>query len=177
MLWSLLNSVKGKSALSSFAPADHLQPEIIQTALPDRIPPVRPTPAGAGGSIRPEKCCVYCGHLLYAPPRVPRVRCPRCSQEMAIKDVILSGDVREERIVTAGKIVVTSTARVEAELVACNIEIAGRVLGSVLASYCCRLKPTAKVAGNILSRHLEIDPGALLEGQVELVREPLPAIP
>jgi cytoskeletal protein CcmA (bactofilin family) len=90
---------------------------------------------------------------------------------MPIKDLTLTGELQQDRILTAGRITVAAEARFQGELVACNVEIAGMVLGNILASHTCRLRPTAKVAGNILCRHLIIDPGALLEGQVELVRE------
>jgi hypothetical protein len=172
MFRSLLNTAKGKSALHSAGTEEHTPPSA--PAIPRAAAPAPLPPSSGIVSIRPDRCCVYCGHVLYAPPRLVRVRCPRCCQEMASRDVVLSGEVSEERVVTAAKIVVAPGARCRGELVACNIEIEGMVLGNVLASHCCRLKPTAKVAGNILCRHLVIEPGAVLEGQVELVREKLP---
>ena len=120
--------------------------------------------------MRPERCCVYCGHPLYAPPRLPRVRCPRCFQELPIRDIHLTGVVENQQIVTAGKITVAPDARVSANLVGCTVEVAGHVLGHILASQTCRILSIGKVAGNILCRHLEVEPGALLEAQVELVR-------
>ncbi len=177
MFRSMFNSAKGKSALhSAAATADSQTVRLYARQSRPAVPPAPAAPQALDSDhsaiIRPDRCCVFCGHAIYAPPRVPRVRCPRCSQELPVKDVTLSGEVREERVLTAGKIIVASDARVEAELVACHIEIAGRVLGNVLASHCCRLRPTAKLAGDILCRHLQIDPGAVLEGQVELIKAP-----
>jgi hypothetical protein len=171
MFRSLLNSAKGKSALQSAlqsdAPAVRLHARQSPASTPVRLPPIS---TGTDTVIHPDRCCVYCGHAVYAPPRVPRVRCPHCTQELPVKDITLSGEVREQRILTGGKIIVASDARIEAELVACHVDIAGKVMGNILASHCCRLRPTAKLAGDILCRHLQIDPGALLEGQVELIK-------
>lgn len=172
MFRSLLNTVKGKSALHSAGMEERTLPAAPTISRPAASPPP-PQISSSIVTTRPDRCCVYCGHVLYAPPRLLRVRCPRCCQEMPSKDVTLSGEVSEERILTAAKIVVAADGQYKGELVACNIEIEGMVLGNVLASHCCRLKPTAKVAGNILCRHLVIEPGAVLEGQVELVREEL----
>ena len=60
---------------------------------------------------------------------------------------------------TAGKITVPADVRVAAELVACRVDIAGWVLGEVLASQVCTVRPSARVAGRILCRRLEVEPG------------------
>ncbi len=74
-----------------------------------------------------------------------------------MKDVTLSGEVREAQVLTAGKIIVASDARVESGVGRLSYRRnCGRVLGNVLASHCCRLRPTAKLAGDILCRHLQM---------------------
>ena len=142
-----------------------------------KTPPVVAAPAGvvAGAGAGPERCCVYCGHALFAAPRVVRVRCPKCFQEMPARDVVIGaeaigGEGHEPRYVTAGKITVAADVRVAAELVACRVDIAGWVLGEVLASQICWVRRSGKVAGRILCRRLEVEPGAHIEGHVELIR-------
>jgi cytoskeletal protein CcmA (bactofilin family) len=122
-------------------------------------------------TVRPERCCVYCGHGLYAPPRMARILCPRCFQELPVRDVQLTGEVRQDQVITSGKIVVSPSAHVAASLIGCTVDVSGDVLGSILASQTCRIRATGKVAGHILCRHLELEPGAHLEAQVELVRD------
>jgi hypothetical protein len=134
--------------------------------------------AGAGGAaaasknaIRPERCCVFCGHALYVPPKAALVRCPVCSRELSVTDVLLSGDVQKaDEIITAGKITVSIGARVAADLVGCVVEVSGKVLGDILASQTCRVRCTAKVSGRILCRQLVLEPGAEISGLVETVR-------
>jgi cytoskeletal protein CcmA (bactofilin family) len=78
---------------------------------------------------------------------------------------------KADEVVTAGKITVTMGARVAADLVACTVEVAGKVLGDVLASQECRVRCTAQVSGRILCRQLVLEPGAQIEGMVETIRE------
>jgi hypothetical protein len=127
--------------------------------------------AASKNAIRPERCCVFCGHALYVPAKATMVRCPVCSREISVADVMLSGDVQKaEEIVTAGKIVVSIGARVAADLVGCVVEVSGKVLGDILASQVCRVRCTAKVSGRILCRQLVLEPGAEVTGLVETVK-------
>jgi len=183
-MWrSLFNSARGRSSVgSSHAMATpfaypHLVPPTVSSrprsiqALEQQPEPEQATrPVTPPGTDAPARCCVHCGHVLYVPPKVMRMRCPRCSVDLPTKDIHLTGEICEEQILTAGKIIVGAEGRISAQLVACSVEIAGMVLGTVLASHTCRLRSTAKVAGNVLCRHLVIDPGARLEGTVELIR-------
>jgi len=139
----------------------------VTTRTREQIQPNAP-PAPAPRDV-PERCCVYCGHALYAPRRALIIRCPKCFTQIHVKDVLIENDLDAPRTITAGKIIVGPEARVRGDLIACHIVIAGRVLGEVLASHSCRVTATGKVAGRILSRQLAIAPGAIVEGQVELV--------
>jgi hypothetical protein len=147
-------------------------PESAHALAPLAHRPGRPAPSAtpAGAPVRPHLCCVYCGHLLYAPPKATRVRCPVCTRELSVLDVVLRGDVQKaDEIVTAGAVVVPLGARVAADLVACNVDIGGKVLGDVLASHACRVRCTAKVSGRILCRHLVLEPGAEVQGLIEII--------
>ncbi len=120
--------------------------------------------------IRPERCCVFCGHCLYVPAKATIVRCPVCSREISVADILLYGDVAQsEEIVTAGKITVSVGARVAADLVGCMVEVSGKVLGDILASQICRVRCTAKVSGRVLCRQLVLEPGAEVTGLIETI--------
>ena len=82
-------------------------------------------------------------------------------------------DVEADSILTAGTIVVTDGARVRGQLVACMVEIAGKVWGEVLASQVCRVRGTGRVAGRILCRHIVVEEGGQVEGELELIRSPV----
>jgi hypothetical protein len=183
-MWrSLLNSARGRSSVGTTiaAATPFAYPQLVPPTVSSRprsieILEQRPEPEQATRppsfvtTDAPARCCVHCGHVLYVPPKVLRMRCPKCSVDLPAKDIHLTGEIHAEQVLTAGKIVVGADGRVSAQLVACSVDIAGMVLGTVLASHTCRLRATAKVAGNLLCRHLQIDPGARLEGTVELIR-------
>ena len=161
MLRSLLTSAQGKSALTG----THTFPTPVRIIPPPAVASVSTeiTPA-------PERCCLYCGHPLFAPPRAAKIRCPKCLQELPAKHLTLSQDPGEPRILTAGRIIVPENTQIAAQLVACNVDIAGHVLGDILASHTCHIREHAKIAGNILCRRLHLEPGAELTGQIELIK-------
>ncbi|MCL2641752.1 MAG: polymer-forming cytoskeletal protein, partial [Phycisphaerales bacterium] len=103
------------------------QPEKAQAWVP---PSFADTPRNKG--YRPSHCCVYCGHPVYAPPRVPHVHCPKCYRQISVKDIHLTGTITSDRFITAGKIIVEPNAYVTAELVACHVDLAGEVHGTIL---------------------------------------------
>jgi hypothetical protein len=158
----------------------------VSQGLPHRLPAGHALPVGVSSGrgdrasdaetstrqVRPDRCCVYCGHGLYVPPKAVKVRCPVCIREISVVDITLMGDVQKDgEIVTAGKITVAIGARVAADLVACSVEVGGKVLGDILASQSCRVRCTAKVSGRILCRHFTLEPGAQLEGMIETIRD------
>jgi hypothetical protein len=157
------------------SPTQRSSPKGLVRTLPPSpasTPDVRDARPQGTREVRPELVCVYCGHPLYAPPKAHHVRCPVCIREISVLDITLSGDVqRADEIVTAGKIIVAIGARVCADLVACSIEVGGKVLGDVLASQSCRIRCTAKVSGRVLCRHFILEPGAQLEGLIETIQQ------
>jgi Polymer-forming cytoskeletal len=173
MLRSILNSSRGRSAAGLRSNNVVVIEGTRGAGIPlvdgpfiERLPEV----TASRETVRPERCCVYCGHGIYVGPRVPRVRCPKCFQDIAVQDILLVGVVETGQVVTAGKITVDADARVAADLVACSVEIAGRVLGNILASQRCVILPTGKQAGRILCRHLDLRPGAEVVGEIELIQ-------
>ena len=120
---------------------------------------------------RPTHCCVYCGHTVYAPPRAPHVHCPKCYRQISVKDILLTGTVTSDRFLTAGKIIVAPHAHITAELVACHVDLAGEVHGTILASQSCTVHPTAKHVGTLLTRYLNIETGATLHSAIEIIRD------
>jgi len=133
-------------------------PEFVRHALTKKV-------------VCPSHCCVYCGVPIYAPPRTPQVSCPKCYRQISVKDIVITGTVIKERFITAGKIVVSPKAVVTAELIACHIELAGEVNGTVLASHTCSIRRTGKHAGMLLTRYLNIQTGAILQSEIEIIRD------
>jgi hypothetical protein len=130
-----------------------------------------PAPKAAGALVHPAHCCVYCGHLVYTPPRAVTIRCPMCAHELPVEDILLSGTVTDPEVITCGKIVVVENTLVRGNLIACTIDVAGSVCGDIVASHLCTLRPTARHVGRLLSRNLNLQEGAVVESYIELIRD------
>jgi cytoskeletal protein CcmA (bactofilin family) len=84
-----------------------------------------------------------------------------------------AGEVRIEGVVTgkidcSASVVVADGGRVDAELRAETVTIAGTVKGNVVAGQKIELTPTAKVEGDITSPRILIREGANFEGQINM---------
>ena len=66
---------------------------------------------------------------------------------------------------TAGDVHVGQNAKVNADISAHSLTIAGEVKGNIVAIEMLHLMPSAKVSGNIRAKTLAIDQGAQFEGK------------
>src|SRR6185437_6572797 len=131
-------------------PAGPSQPLPIRQFLPEHTTDSTikaPVARVAGALVHPAHCCVYCGHLVYTPPRAVTIRCPMCAHELPVEDILLSGTVTDPEVITCGKIVVVENTLVRGNLIACTIDVAGSVCGDIVASHLCTLRPTARHVG------------------------------
>lgn len=95
-----------------------------------------------------------------------------------------TGEVRIEGVVTgtidcSATVVVAEGGRVDAEVRAETVTIAGAVKGNVVAGQKIELTPTAKVEGDITSPRILIREGAVFEGQINMTggKKHAPAAP
>jgi len=173
-LLSMFNTARGKSAGAGGRTAASA-PLPLRQFLPDGYSSSSvkaPAPGGAGASfVHPAHCCVYCGHLVYTPPRAVTIRCPMCTHDLPVEDVLLSGTVTDREVITCGKIVVVENTVVTGNLIACSIDVSGSVVGDIVASYLCTMRPTARHVGRLLARFLNLQEGAVVESAVEVDRK------
>lgn len=88
--------------------------------------------------------------------------------------VRIDGDFSGE-IQTDGTLIVGEPAQVTAEIRAANVIIEGSVRGDVVASTSLEIHQTARVHGNLSTPSLEIQKGALFEGNCRMTADPAPA--
>lgn len=86
-----------------------------------------------------------------------------------IGDITSGGDVRIDgllkgNIVISGKFVLGASGIVEGNITSVNADLSGEVKGTVSISEVLSLKSTAKIAGDIVTSKLIIEPGALFTG-------------
>ncbi len=67
-----------------------------------------------------------------------------------------------------GKVVVGSSGLIEGDVFCQTLEVAGSLRGNVQASEMVSLKNSSKVTGEIITRKLAIEPGALFTGTCKM---------
>ena len=86
-----------------------------------------------------------------------------------VGDIISEGDFRIEgsikgKIVAKGRIVVGKTGFVEGEIKCSDADICGTVVGKLEVAGLTVLKATAKFDGDVVTKKISIEPGAVFSG-------------
>ena len=98
-----------------------------------------------------------------------------CEGTMIVGDIKTKNDIRIDgilkgKVITSGRLVVGSTAKIEGNIDCANVDVMGVVLGDVQASGIVSLKAQAKLIGNIISNQLSIEPGVIFNGNCQMQR-------
>lgn len=99
-----------------------------------------------------------------------------CEGTMIVGDIKTKNDIRIDgilkgKIITSGRLVVGSTAKIEGNIDCANIDVMGVVVGDIQASGIVSLKAQAKLIGNIISNQLSIEPGVIFNGNCQMQRK------
>ena len=99
-----------------------------------------------------------------------------CEGTMIVGDIKTKNDIRIDgilkgKVITSGRLVVGSTAKIEGNIDCANVDVMGVVLGDVQASGIVSLKAQAKLIGNIISNQLSIEPGVIFNGNCQMQRK------
>ena len=86
-----------------------------------------------------------------------------------IGDINSNGDVRIDGILkgnisTTGKLVVGASGKIEGNVQCQNADILGEIQGKIFVSEALSLKATAKIAGDIITTKISIEPNASFTG-------------
>ncbi|MFD2200024.1 bactofilin family protein [Shivajiella indica] len=101
------------------------------------------------------------------------------SKETRIKgDIDAQGNIRIEGTVeglvkSKSKIVIGDSAVIKGNLSSVEAEISGKVDGEVCCSDILYLKKTAYITGNIITKKLVVENGAVFEGKCQMNSKPL----
>ena len=99
-----------------------------------------------------------------------------CEGTVIVGDIKTKNDIRIDgiikgKIITSGRLVIGSTAKIEGNIDCANVDVMGIVLGDIQASGMIALKSTAKVVGNLLSGQISVEPGAAFNGNCQMQRK------
>lgn len=104
------------------------------------------------------------------------------SQGTIIKgDIKTDGDLRIDgsligNIVTKGKLVVGESASIEGTINCENTDISGKVVAKVTVSQLIVLKETSRFSGDIITKKISIEPGAVFSGSCQMASENLSSL-
>jgi cytoskeletal protein CcmA (bactofilin family) len=87
--------------------------------------------------------------------------------------VIVRGEVEGE-ITIGGGLTITSTGRVDADVEAETVDLAGEARGTVRATSRVNLSPTGVFEGEVATPILEVQPGSVLQGRARVAGVPAP---
>ena len=95
---------------------------------------------------------------------------------MIVGDVETQSDIRIDghikgKVMTAGRLVVGNTARIEGDISCVNVDVLGDVAGNIVASGVVSLKSPAKVFGDISATSIAIESGVTFNGNCRMTRE------
>ena len=124
------------------------------------------TPASNTKIVR----CVNCRGMMRVPARALSIFCPHCQTRVELESLRITGSHPGRRLATCGDIVVETTGWLNAEVVATNVMILGRVRGPVVASKCIEVGPRAQVVGDISAPKIVVHEGAVIQGSCRMTR-------
>lgn len=99
-----------------------------------------------------------------------------CEGTIIVGDIKTKNDIRIDgvikgKVITSGRVVVGSTAKVEGNIDCLNVDIQGTVVGDIVASGTVALKSPARVTGNISAAVLAIEPGVMFNGNSQMLKK------
>ena len=78
----------------------------------------------------------------------------------SVGDIRIDGKLKGN-INIKGRLVIGTTGVVEGEIICSNCDVAGKIIGKVVVSELFSLKASANVEGEVLTKKLAIEPGAI----------------
>jgi len=132
---------------------------------------VRPRPEQRHAPTTRDIDCPFCGTLLRVPVRAINTRCTGCQKHLRLEDVVVRGDSPLTRITTCGNILIEPNARFSGLLQAFSVVVAGRVMGTIIGTRSVEITATGKVAGTIATRDLRSHSQALVDGEINILKE------
>ncbi|MFA9497480.1 MAG: polymer-forming cytoskeletal protein [Deltaproteobacteria bacterium] len=89
------------------------------------------------------------------------------------EDLLIEGSVKGSIEVKAHRLTVGVKGQVEAEILAANVTVSGRLAGNVNATGKVEITKEADFSGEIKARSISVEDGAYLKAVIEMDREPL----
>ncbi len=92
-------------------------------------------------------------------------------------DISTSGEIRidgtlEGTLVAKGKLVVGTTGKITGEITCKNADVQGKIEGKISVTDLFSLKSTSSFVGEVTTRQIAIEPGAIFNGTCQMKTQP-----
>ena len=116
--------------------------------------------------VRPVRC-PYCGHGFETSLRTMTIRCPRCTEHLAIEDKTVTRQTDSD-LATVGYIRVMAASVLTGRIVCGHLVNAGRFNGTAIVHGPIELDPRSITTGQITARSIRTAPGAVLRAKMTI---------
>ncbi len=107
------------------------------------------------------------------PSKALSIFCPHCQKRVELESLRITGSHPGKKLATCGDIVVETTGWLNAEVIAENVLILGRVRGPVSATKSVEVGPKGHVIGDIRAPKIVVQEGAVIQGRCQVIRPPV----
>jgi cytoskeletal protein CcmA (bactofilin family) len=132
-------------------------------------------PAGPAASEVRAVLCPHCDSPFEIAARAMSVNCPRCSQRVVAENLRIDAYLGVMRLATVGRVDVTKRGHVSAKVRVNEMVVAGTVKGEVTAVERMEIQASARVFADLRTPRLQVEPGAVLVGRLDVGEGALPA--
>jgi cytoskeletal protein CcmA (bactofilin family) len=114
--------------------------------------------------------CYNCQGMMRVAAKALSVFCPHCHKRVTVESLRVSGSHPSKLLATCGDITVEAGARLNLDLIGDNVEVLGRLNGSIRATGTVELGSTALVVGNIECANVIVRDGGVIRGRCKLAQ-------
>lgn len=111
--------------------------------------------------------CPRCDHLFDVSARVLSLRCPRCGEGLAPRDLDVTASLQGD-ITALGLVTLPPHMRITGRLTCTRLTSGGDIQGSLTVGSTLELQPGSRTQGEITCRTLHMHPGAQVRAQASI---------
>ena len=128
-----------------------------------------PNPPSTPSGDRITISCLYCHRRQEVARLAMSVTCKFCYKPLKIEGIAIKQYEARRLIATCGVVTVEKNGNVISDAIKCgSMIVRGRVKGAIESQGPVRIGPKADVRGDVTAPTLEVDSGAVLDGQYEI---------
>jgi hypothetical protein len=135
-----------------------------------------PNPAAMTSEEQQTISCVHCHQSQLVPRRALSATCRHCHKALKFDAIAIKAYEAKRQIATCGVVTVEKNGNAIVDSIKCTgLVVRGKVKGNIECMGPVAFGPRSEVKGDVTAPTLQVDAGAVLEGQYEIGQRPLEA--